>query len=211
MTSDNLPDQEPKQELIAGDFGISPEFIEENRKLNIDKPRKKKFAPFTKAERTRRRKEVYRLHFELGVPAIRIAEMMKVDKNTINNDIQLLYQELRKDTDIEFDDYFNKQITRLESQRSRVIRYLDEAPDVATKLMIERQLTDIDFRLLASAEKIEHNAFKFHDQLLQEFNKQAEKQKLNCRFHSLYEAFKVSEKGHDAILDILKNERVVEE
>jgi hypothetical protein len=70
---------------------VSREFIEENRRLNLVKPRKK-FVPYTKVERVRRRKEVYRLHFELGIHAVKIAEMMKVDKNTVNNDIQLLYR-----------------------------------------------------------------------------------------------------------------------
>lgn len=82
------------EESSAG-FDVSPDFIEENKKINLVRPRKK-FAPYTKAERLKRRKEVYRLHFELGIPAIRIADMMNVDKNTVNNDIQLLYRELGK-------------------------------------------------------------------------------------------------------------------
>ncbi|MGI0048744.1 MAG: hypothetical protein ACREAW_04315, partial [Nitrososphaera sp.] len=69
---------------VPSGFDIDPEFINESSKTNLVKPRKK-FAPYTKAERLKRRKEVYRLHFELGVPAIRIADMMNVDKNTINN------------------------------------------------------------------------------------------------------------------------------
>jgi len=207
MTSDN-PTQESKQELIPGDFEISPEFIEENRKLGIDKPVRKKFAPYTKAERTKRRNEVYRLHFELGIPAIRIADMMKVDKNTINNDIQLLYQELGKDDVTTLEDYYNKQVARLESQRSRVMHYLDEAHDVNTKLMIERQLTDIDFRLLASREKITHNAFAFYDKLCQSINEEAEKQKLDYRVYGLHNVVKVSKKDHDAIVGILKKERI---
>ena len=210
MTSADDPEQKPKQGLTTVDFGIEPEFIEQNKRLRLAKPKRKRFAPYTKAERTKRRKEVYRLHFELGIPAIRIAEMMKVDKNTVNNDIQLLYQELRKDAVTNLEDYFNKQITRLESQRSRVMRYLDKAPDVTTKLMIERQLTDIDFRLLASAEKITLSKSKFLDDVYHMINEEMEKQKLNFRIHGIYEALKVSMKGHDAIMDILRKEGIEE-
>src|SRR2546422_11258808 len=99
------------------DLNVSPEFIEENKTINLVKP-SKKFSPFTRAERAKRRKEVYRLHFEKGLPALRIAEMMQVDKNTIYDDIRLLYRELSKENDgIEFSDFYNKQNTRLELQR----------------------------------------------------------------------------------------------
>lgn len=48
-----------------------------------------KFAPFTRSQRRKRRAEVYKLHFEHGMPATRIAEMIKVDRNTINNDLKI--------------------------------------------------------------------------------------------------------------------------
>lgn len=79
-------------------FDVNQDFIEENKKMNLVRPRKK-FAPYTKIERTKRRNEVYRLHFEKGIPALRIAEIMHVDKNTINNDIQTLYREAGKQFD----------------------------------------------------------------------------------------------------------------
>jgi len=59
--------------------------------LNLVKHRQNsrhKFAPFTKSQRRKRRTEVYKLHFEHGMPATRIAEIMNVDRNTINNDLK---------------------------------------------------------------------------------------------------------------------------
>jgi hypothetical protein len=41
--------------------------------------------------------EVYRLHFEKGIPAIRIADMTNVDRNTINNDLKILYNKALND------------------------------------------------------------------------------------------------------------------
>ena len=75
------------------DLQIDQEFIEENKKLDLVRHRQKhkhKFAPFTRSQRRKRRMEVYRLHFKKGVPAIRIADMMNVDRNTINNDLKFL-------------------------------------------------------------------------------------------------------------------------
>jgi hypothetical protein len=84
----------PTRNYEPFDIEINQEFIDENKKINLNlvrhgQNRKHKFAPFTKSQRRKRRMEVYKLHFEHGVPAIRIAEMMKVDRNTINNDLQI--------------------------------------------------------------------------------------------------------------------------
>jgi len=110
------------------DFEINKEFIEENKKINPNlvrhgQNRKRKFAPFTKAQRRKRRMEVYKLHFEHGIPATRIAELMKVDRNTINNDLKILYREALNDYsphDMSLDDILQKQLLRLESQRDRL-------------------------------------------------------------------------------------------
>ena len=96
------PNPIPTRNYEPFDFEINQEFIEENKKMNLNLVRhgqncKQKFAPFTKSQRRKRRMEVYKLHFEHGVPATRIAELMKVDRNTINNDLKILYHEALND------------------------------------------------------------------------------------------------------------------
>jgi hypothetical protein len=134
------------------DFEINQEFIEENKKkLNLVKHgqnRKHKFAPFTRSQRRKRRMEVYKLHFEHGIPATRIAELMKVDRNTINNDLKILYREALNDYsphDMSLDDILQKQLLRLESQRDRLGLYLSDIKDINTKIAIERVIADIDY------------------------------------------------------------------
>lgn len=189
-------------------FDIDPEFISENSRANLVKPRKK-FAPYTKTERLKRRKEVYRLHFDLGVPAIRIADMMNVDKNTINNDIQLLYRELRKSQEsIHFEDFYAQQMARIGSQRSRLMSYLEKTDTVEKKLAIERSIADIDFRAMAASFKISTGTLQFQDALIREVNEILEDKKLNYRFSSIYEFLKVSTKGRK-IIDAWKKERMV--
>jgi hypothetical protein len=182
------------------DFGINQEFIEENKKLNLNLVRhrqnhKQKFAPFTRSQRRKRRIDVYKLHFEHRVPATRIAEMMKVDRNTINNDLKILNREALKDydpADMSLDDILQKQLLRLETQRDRLGIYLSDARDINNKIAIERLIADIDFKLIGTIEKFNHNESRFWDQILKGVNKIAENNNLNLRYTSLFELHKIS-------------------
>lgn len=172
---------------------VLPEFIEENSKINLVRPRQK-FAPWSKGQRRKRRQEVFRLHFEQGIPAIKIAEMIKVDRNTINQDIAGLYQKMSQDIDgEEFNGYFTKQTVRLEIQRTRLMSYLSEAKDLETKLAIERQLADHDFRLAAMIEKYKGNTLAFWDTVAKKINELAESEKLDTRYTTVYELQKIPE------------------
>lgn len=161
---------------------------------NLVKPRHK-FAPFTKAERKKRRLEVYKLHFEHGMPATKISELMKVDRNTINNDLKFLYRQALSDynlDDMSLDDILEKQLVRLEAQRDRLGVYLTDAKDVTNMVTIERLIADIDFRVLSAVEKINHNTVQFYDQIIKAVNTIAENKKLDVRFTSLFELREIS-------------------
>jgi len=190
----------PNRNYESFDFKINQEFIEENKKINPSlvkhgqNPRHK-FAPFTKSQRRKRRMEVYKLHFEHGMPATRIARMMKVDRNTINNDLKILYREALTDyspDDMSLDDILQKQLLRLESQRDRLGLYLADAKDVNTKIAIERLIADIDFKLIGTIEKVKNNVSRFWEEIIKEINRIAEEKKLNIRYTSLFELQKIS-------------------
>jgi hypothetical protein len=192
------------EESVPAGFDVDPEFMKEGM-ANLGRPRQK-FAPYTKTERQKRRKEVYRLHFELGIPAIGIADAMSVDRNTINNDIQLLYKELGKETgQIDFPGYLGKQMARLESQRGRLIDYLEKEQSVEKKLATERMIADIDFRLMTTLAKIEYGHTKFWDEVYKKFNEVAAKKGLNYRATTAFELASISEKARKK-LDELKKE-----
>src|SRR2546427_6719750 len=77
---------------------VSNEFIEENKEFSqIFNHGIKKGGPYDKKRRFFRRQEVYRLHFERGIPAIKIADLMKINRNTINNDIRFWFCTIAKD------------------------------------------------------------------------------------------------------------------
>jgi len=49
---------------------------------------KKNGGPHTKKDKEKRQSEVYNLHFEKGYSAVRISEMINVNRNTLNDDIK---------------------------------------------------------------------------------------------------------------------------
>jgi hypothetical protein len=175
------------------DLEINPEFTEANKKINLVRPRHK-FAPFTRAERKERRDEVYNLHFEHGMPATRIAVLMKVDRNTINNDLRIIYNRAIRDynSDKSFDDIIEKQLLRLETQRDRLGMYLCDTNDINSKITIERMITDIDFKVIGLMERLNQNIIQHSDAVIEHVNKIAEKEKLKTRFTSLFELYRIS-------------------
>lgn len=194
------PNPIPTHNYEPFDFEISQEFIDDNKKINLNLVRhrqnnKQKFAPFTKSQRRKRRMEVYKLHFEHGVPATRIAELMKVDRNTINNDLKILYHDALNDynpEDMSLDDILQKQLLRLETQRDRLGLYLSDTKNINDKIAIERLIADIDFKLIGAIEKLNHNIRRFWDEIIKEINRIAEDKKLDIRYTSLFELHKIS-------------------
>jgi predicted DNA-binding protein YlxM (UPF0122 family) len=196
----------PEQELDPfGDLDINPEFIEENKKMITNSKMKQKSKPHSKSENTKRRKEVFRLYFENGLPAAAIAEHMKVPRNTINNDILVLYRGLQNDSaKIDFYDFYGKQMLRMEMQRARLMSYLEKEQDLERKLGVERQLADIDLKLLSMAAKVEYSSVSFWNEVSKKYNEIADEKKDGHRVTTLLELVKISTKGRRILDEILK-------
>jgi len=81
---------------------VSVQFIKDNQKhyKKISKSRKKKGGPYSKADRHTRRDDVYRLHFEHGYSALKISELMNINRNTINGDVDYWYSIILKDSNM---------------------------------------------------------------------------------------------------------------
>lgn len=91
----------------------------------------KKGGPYSKQDQKTRRDEVFRLHLEYGYSARTIAEMMNVNRNTINSDIKYCYSQLRDQEDyLWIEDRINKNLFRLENQRTRFLERLDKTKDI---------------------------------------------------------------------------------
>ena len=123
------------------------------------------------------------------------AEMMNVDRNTINNDLRILYNKALNDYDpnvITLDDILQKQLVRLEMQRYRLSLYLCDAKDLTSKIAVERLISDIDFRLIGVIERINLNVARFWEEVIKKINNAAESEKLKTRYTSAFELNRIS-------------------
>jgi len=122
---------------------------------NISKLGNKKGGPYTKNQQEKRRNEVYRLHFEFGYPAQKIAEILKVNRNTVNSDINFCYSQLASDWEHhDAKKLIVKQLERFELQRSRLYEELEKCTTLPEKITVEKLILDIDQKISQIATKL---------------------------------------------------------
>ena len=114
----------------------------------------KKGGPYTKQEQEKRRKQVYELHFEKGFSAIKIAEMLNVNRNTINADIQDWYKKVSEEIPQYNASLLLKQIHRLEMQQARLLEELENSKEIKEKFSIEKLLYAINAKMTSETSKL---------------------------------------------------------
>jgi len=119
---------------------------------------------------------------------------MKVDRNTISNDVKILYKKAMRDhnSDMTYDDVIEKQLLRLETQRDRLCLYLCDIKDINSKIAIERQIADIDFKVIGLMERMNQNIIQHSNAVIQHVNKIAKDENLKTRYTSLFELYRIS-------------------
>ena len=180
---------------------VTHEFIEENKNICQLKP---KTSPHTKIQRKCRRDEVYKLHFEYGYSARHISKILKINRNTINSDVSFLYSKLHNDMDKNsHDDWVNKQLSRLESQRTRLRKKLDEENTLEESLQIEKMLLELDTKIISIMMKIEISRHKKWDNSVGFINKWMEDNNYKDIYMSLDTLLEIPEKSRNKIYQIL--------
>jgi len=164
----------------------------------------KKGGPYTKKQRLDRRSEVFKLHFEYGYPATQIAKIMKINKNTINNDIKQAYSQLEKDWyEYDFTAHIMKQISRFESQRTRLLKELEKQNEFKEKLVTEKIIYEIDCKIT----QIFLNGDRRIDDIMRvstkRINNWAEKNNVDIRALSRTDILKTSSEKYKLIRQIL--------
>jgi hypothetical protein len=115
----------------------------------------KKGGRYTKKEQEERKLQVYHLHFEQEKPAVKIAEMLNVNRNTINDDIRYWHQQLANEMNVQdISAKMTKQIQRIEIQRDRLLGNLEDAESLEQRIKLERFISDIDNRLIGVYSKM---------------------------------------------------------
>ena len=107
----------------------------------------KKGGPYPKKEQENRRKKVYNLHFEQGYSGIKIAEMLQINRNTINEDIHFLYDEIGKQIPKVTSSLVLKQFERFEIQYARLSYGLEYETDFKNRIIIEKMLLIVTDKL----------------------------------------------------------------
>ncbi len=98
----------------------------------------KKGGRYTKKEQEERKIEVYHLHFEQDKSAVKIAELLDVNRNTINEDIHYWHRQLAGEFQAQdLTAKMTKQIQRMEIQRDRLLDDLEEADSLEERIRIE--------------------------------------------------------------------------
>lgn len=197
---------EDNRSLKDSGLNITREFIAESIK-HASKEHRKKGGPYSK-DRSCRRKEVYRLHFEYGYSAVKIADMMKMNRNTVNNDINYLYLKLEKEwNSYSMDSWWMKQTYRMEMQRTRLLEQLGKEVDFQKRLALEKMIHEIDSKMMHSSIRIITSKQSTIDTALYFLNKYAKDKKLDLTFVTSWDINKLETRNRDKIIQIIKNDK----
>ncbi len=120
----------------------------------------KKGGRYTVKEQEERRIQVYHLHFEENRSAVKISELLDVNRNTINGDIAYWHSQLAHEFNAQnIPAKMTKQIQRMEMQRDRLLEFLDDA-SLDEKFKIEKFISDIDHKLMQYYSKMIQSGMK---------------------------------------------------
>lgn len=119
----------------------------------------RKSGPKNHTQREQRRNKVYELYFEKGYTAIKIANELNVNRNTITSDIEYLSKSIAQSySKSHINENFSKVIESLEIQKGRLI-LLHEKIDVEKQgigpiIKLEKMITDVNTKIGSYYEKL---------------------------------------------------------
>ncbi len=190
-------------------FDVDARFIEQNQKLNSKNVVKREGGPYTKSERDKRQQEVYKLHFEYGYSARKISELMKINRNTINGDIDYWFSKIYKNSSI-FNPHAAIIITleRLDMQRTRLREQLDKTKTFQEKLALERLIYEIDCKISYIHNRLAESARAVNDLAVEKLNQWMKKNNREERYMTLFDKLYISKSAHEKISKIIKEDRL---
>ena len=163
----------------------------------------KKGGPYTKNLMEQRRKEVHRLYFDYGYSARKIAELLKINRNTINNDISYWHiTSLKKGHNLDPICYVLNQIERFEIQRTRLRNKLNHVESFHEKITIEKFIFNIDMKIASFQLKLMETPINISKRIVYLINKEYEKMNGKIRGDSTYMFSDVSESAWKKIEEI---------
>jgi len=193
-------------EVLSKEIPVTPDFIEENKKLCQTIPKYKKGGPYSKQYKKTIRDEVFKLHFEYGYSARKISQMNNINRNTINGYVSFWYSKMRVDYDkILHQDWLNKQFFRLESQRALLCKELDSNITLQERLQVRKMILDLDSKIGNFVVKIQTSKQLINDESVQIINAWLAQHHHTERYMSAGYLYFLPIKAREKIVAILNN------
>jgi len=195
----------PKNNL----FQVQEEFLKENVEYAKTKRQRKNGGPYSKGDKNKRQDEVYRLHFEYGYSARKIAELMNINRNTINRDVDYWYYKACKN--FNYMDPENRIIMTLQRmgiQMSRLREQLDKVKTNSERMAIERLIFDINSKILHTHQKLGESYIRISKIGVEYVNDLFKKMRRDERLLTLFDTKSVSEKAYEKIQKIIEENKL---
>ena len=188
------------------ELNISEEFLEENKQnLRQFAPKSRRRGPYSKIEKERRREEIYRLHFDYGYSARKIADLMKIERNTINADLNFVYANILENTNIiDPATTITLYLERLDIQYLRLRERYDKTGSNQEKNTIEKLMLDVNSRIISTNQRISESTVRVMDSATERLNEWLKDERSNTRYITMFDRFRVSIKAKEKIQQIIK-------
>ena len=188
---------------------ITSEFLEKNKKLCQSRPKSHKPGPYTKSEKETRRDDVYRFHFDYGYSARKISELMKINRNTINGDVDYWNVQIINNSNVlDPEPSILVSIQRFDVQRSGLREDLDKAENFQQRHAIRKMIFDIDCKIINTQMKLADTMKRIHDIKIDYLNTWLKKNGKDTRFLTFFDEISVSDKAYQKIYKIIKEDRI---
>ena len=137
--------------------------------------------------------EVYRYHFDYGYSGRKIAGIMKINRNTVNGDIEFWYSKIAGSINIYSpESAVLVSLQRLEIQRTRLREQLDKTNSQQEKVSIERLITDIESKILYTRHRLGESTRRLSDSSIENLNDWLKENKKDGRYITLFDKIMVS-------------------
>ena len=187
---------------------ITSEFIEKNQNdLCQFMPESHKRGPYSKQDKQARQNEVYKYHFEYGYSARKIAELMNINRNTINGDIKHWYSTISNSNDIQPESALFTILERLDIQRTRIREYLDKTSNISEKITIEKMILDIDYKIAQINQRIFESAQAMMSFAIKFLNDHLKAQNQKQRYFTFGQKMSVSDSAIKRIDKIISEDK----
>lgn len=105
-------------------------------------------GPYTKLDQEKRREIVRKYHFDRSYSAVKIADMIGVNRNTVNDDIKYIYSQIAEELgEHTVDTWALMQYQRMEAQRQRLLILLEDQSNTQGATVVEKMLSELDERI----------------------------------------------------------------